>query len=126
MEISVICIILNINITLYIKDDMYYKQYFKFEGSDNPNKCIDMWYVNSNHFNLLFKRNKVFKLNNIILEKKYEQFKNNNECKNIDNNNNCNEKDLVKETLIKNIINKNPDKNYVKKNINSNEKYIYW
>ena len=120
LEISGICIMLNINIILYNKDDMLYKQYFKFEGSNDPNECIDMLYVNLNNFNLLFKKNKVFKLNNIISGKNAEQIKNNNEWNKIDNKKECNEKLFVNDTLIKNIINKYPDKNYVKKNYNSN------
>ena len=72
MEISGICLMLNIKINLYIKDDMYYKPYFKFEGSEYPTESIDILYVNSNHFNLLFKRNKVFKLNNTITEPNIE------------------------------------------------------
>jgi len=72
MEISDMCLMLNININLYIKDDMYYKPYFKFKGSEYPIESIDILYVNSNHFNLLFKRNKAFKLNNIITEPNIE------------------------------------------------------
>ena len=46
MEISGMSLMLNININLYIKDDMYYKPYFKFEGSENPTDTIDILYAN--------------------------------------------------------------------------------
>ena len=110
MEISGICLMLNIKINLYIKDDMYYKPYFKFEGSEFPTESIDILYVNSNHFNLLFKRNNLVKLNNIITESNIEHDENKNQYEQIENNNQYNEKHLVKDSLINNIINKKPDK----------------
>ena len=120
MEISGMCLMLNININMYIKDDIYYKPYFKFEGSEFPTERIDTLYVNSNHFNFLFKRNKLVKLNNIITESNIEQDEHKIHNEHIENTNEYNEKHLIKEYLINIIINKNPDKKYVIKNNNSN------
>ena len=53
LEISGMSVILNINITLYIKDDLNYKYYYKFEGSDLPNNNINIIFINNNHFDLL-------------------------------------------------------------------------
>lgn len=52
LEISGMCIMLNITIKLFIKDIMNFKKYFKFEGSANPKNYINILYASSNHFNL--------------------------------------------------------------------------
>ena len=68
---------LNINITLYIKEDLNYKHYYIFEGSDLPNENINILFIkiilikrlnyvvikrNNNHFDLLIKNNMKNKL----------------------------------------------------------------
>jgi len=39
---------------------MNYKQYYTFEGSANTQNYINMLYVSSNHFNLIYKTNHKF------------------------------------------------------------------
>ena len=56
-EISGMSVMLNINIILYIKEDLNYKYYYKFEGSDLPNENINILFINNNHFDLLIKNN---------------------------------------------------------------------
>ena len=71
---------------------MNYKQYFIFEGSANPKHYINMLYVSSNHFNLIYKTN--HKFNN--------QFQNS-----LLNVNNKNKKEkLIKNYIIRDIIKK--------------------
>jgi len=45
LEIAGMSVMLNINITLYIKDDLNYKYYYKFEGSDLPNDNINILFI---------------------------------------------------------------------------------
>ena len=47
LEISGMCIMLNITIKLFIKDIMNFKKYFKFEGSANPKNYIKNQFQNS-------------------------------------------------------------------------------
>ena len=49
LEISATCVMLNINIYLYIKDNFYYSPYFKFEVVQNPTDIIDLLFVDLNH-----------------------------------------------------------------------------
>ncbi len=90
LAISALCLMLNLKINLYVKDNYNYKPYFSFEGSSKPNDAIDLLFVNNNHFNVLYKKNHIFKLqnnkeeeNNIIFNKDL-----NNDNKNIDINKN--------------------------------------
>lgn len=47
---------LYINIYLYIKDDLTYKLYWKFETNEAPTEIINMLFINNNHFELLYKK----------------------------------------------------------------------
>ena len=76
LAISALCLMLNLKINLYVKDNYNYKLYFSFEGSSKPNDTIDLLFVNSNHF-------KEENNNNIIFNKDL-----NNDNKNTDINKN--------------------------------------
>ena len=90
---------LNINIYLNKKDNFYYSPYFKFEVVQNPTDFIEILLVDSNHFNLLYKKNHIFNISN-------------------DSNINTNDKHNNNENLKKVMeskINKNPHKESVEK-----------
>lgn len=59
LEIYGMCVMLNINIILYIKGDLYYILYFKFQNREIQNENIDILFINNNHFDLLL--NKIYK-----------------------------------------------------------------
>ena len=60
---------LNVKITLYIKDNYYYKKYFEFLNEEDPIKEIKLVFEASKHFNLLYDRNHIFKRK--IIQKVY-------------------------------------------------------
>lgn len=62
-------IMLNAKITLYIKDNFYYKKYFEFVGVEEPTDYIDLIFKSSNHFDILYKKNHIFKRKLINKEK---------------------------------------------------------
>ena len=54
---------LNININIYIKTAFSFKRYWKFEV-EHPEEENDLVYADANHYNLLYKINTKFKLEN--------------------------------------------------------------
>lgn len=66
LEISAMSIMLNIKITLYIKDNFYYKKYWDFVGVEEPTDYIDLIFKSSNHFDILYNRNYIFKRKSIL------------------------------------------------------------
>ena len=67
LAISALCLMLNLKINLYVKDNYNYKLYFSFEGSSKPNGTIGLLFVNNNNFNVLYK--KIIYLNYKIIKK---------------------------------------------------------
>lgn len=63
LELSGLSIMLNININIFIKSAFAYKRYWKFEV-EHPEEEIDLVYADANHYNLLYKINTKFKLEN--------------------------------------------------------------
>ena len=45
LEISGMSVMLNINITLYIKEDLNYKYYYTFEGNNLTNENINILFI---------------------------------------------------------------------------------
>ena len=101
LEISATCVMLNINIYLYIKDNFYYSPYFKFEVVQNPTDIIEILFVDSNHFNLLYKKNHIFNIPN-------------DSYININTNDKHNNNENLKK-VMESKINKNPNKESVEK-----------
>ena len=101
LEISATCVIPNINFYLYIKDNFYFSPYFKFEIVQNPTDIIEILFVDSNHFNLLYKKNHIFNIPN-------------DSNININTNDKYNNNENLKK-VMESKINKNPHKESVEK-----------
>jgi len=63
LEISSMSILLNIKIILYTQNNYSYQQYFEYKVDKAPSYEIKILFVSSNHFNLLYYKNHIFKQN---------------------------------------------------------------
>jgi len=63
LEISSMSILLNIKIILYTQNNYSYQQYFEYKVDKTPSYEIKILFVSSNHFNLLYYKNHIFKQN---------------------------------------------------------------
>ena len=102
---------------LYIKDDLYYKLNFNFQGSENPNDNINIIFINNAHYDLLLKRNFKYDLS-IISENQVFENQNNN------NNNIKKVRKKIINKIIKDRQNDIPDKDYIKKNFLLNDNNV--
>ena len=105
------CLMLCINIYLYNKEDLTYNLYWKFETNEEPTEIIYMLFINNNHFELLYKKNHIFKYK-----------KNNEDNVNKDFKNNVKDKFKQINRVMKDRINKKPNCKILLNSIKENKK----